>query len=71
MLAQQNKAIAVVNRLIEGAAMRKRGLDETSQLGQNFTIELEAYGRVLDALMQLQEKKESETEILDLHVTTI
>ena len=52
-----NAAIAAVNELIEGASMRLRDLNTSSLEWQRFNAELEAYGRVLDVLLRLNEKQ--------------
>lgn len=57
MVQYHNDAIAAVNELIEGASMRLRGIDSTSLEWQRFNTELEAYGRVLDVLLRLNEKR--------------
>jgi hypothetical protein len=52
-----NAAIAAVNELIEGASMHLRDLNTSSLEWQRFDAELEAYGRVLDVLLRLNEKQ--------------
>lgn len=56
MVQFHNDAIAAVNGLIEGASKRLRGFDATSLEWQRFNAELEAYGRVLDVLVRLNER---------------
>jgi len=57
MVQLEDDAIAAVNNLIEGASMRLRGLDTSSVQYQHFNAELEAYGRVLDVLLHLNERQ--------------
>ena len=71
MLQMHNDAIAAVNELIEGASRRLRGLDLSSLEWQKFNAELEAYGRVLDVLLQLSEKESAGVQTAHPFATTI
>jgi hypothetical protein len=57
MVQFSNAAIAAVNELMEGASMRLRDLNTSSLEWQRFNAELEAYRRVLDVLLRLNEKR--------------
>jgi hypothetical protein len=57
MVQFSNAAIAAVNELIEGASMRLRDLNTSSLEWQRFNAELEAYRRVLDVFLRLNEKR--------------
>jgi hypothetical protein len=57
MVQFSDAAIAAVNELIEGASMRLRDLNISSLEWQRFNAELEAYRRVLDVLLRLNEKR--------------
>jgi hypothetical protein len=69
MVQLHNDAIAVVNELIEGASMRLRGLDSSSLEWQRVDAELEAFGRVLDALLRLGEKHSAELQTVQQYAT--
>jgi hypothetical protein len=64
MVQFSNAAIAAVNELIEGASMRLRDLNTSSLEWQRFNAELEAYGRVLEVLLRLNEKRSGRVRTL-------
>ena len=68
MVQFSNAAIAAVTDLIAGAAMRQRGLPESSLEWQIFNAELEAYGRVLDVLLQLNESQPAQQRCSQLSI---
>jgi hypothetical protein len=69
MVPFRNAAIAAVNELIEGASMRLRGLHTNSIEWQRFNAELEAYGRVLDVLLALNEKRPARNQTAQQFIT--
>jgi len=60
-----NEALAAINRLIEGASLRQRGFDKDSGEWHTISVELEAYGRAFDVLLQLSEKRDPEFEMVE------
>lgn len=66
MRCDLNEAIRAVESLAEGAARRRRGLDQNSIQWQAFTTEIEAYARATDTLRQLVERHEAETILLNM-----
>jgi hypothetical protein len=70
MVQLHTDAIVAVNELIEAASMRLRGLHSSSLEWQRFNTELEAYGRVLDVLLQLNEKRSMGLQVVQPFVTT-
>jgi hypothetical protein len=57
MVQFSEAAIATVNELMEGASKRLGDPNTSSLEWQRFNAELEAYGRVLDILLRLNEKR--------------
>jgi hypothetical protein len=64
-----NAAVAAVNKLIEGASMRLRGLDTSSLEWQRSNAQLEAYGRVLDVLLRLNEERQARVQTAQSFIT--
>jgi len=56
--------------LIEGACWRQGGLDDDSAEWQSVNMELDAYGRALDVLLQFDEKRQEVAQVFVLGLPT-
>jgi hypothetical protein len=65
------EALVAVQNLADGAARRRRGLDQNSEQYRLFTVKLDAYARAIDALSQIGEQRAKEFEVVYMGARTV